>query len=133
MHISEFQIEVQNRHGGTGPGEPSQRPQYSVIHQKRETVLKSRRCFQPISEDERHAETRYKMCAKCEEGRALKANQFSSTTNRKERLLHSVRSCSSVSHPSYEISPRGGAPDKSRRVMTDAGITAMRSAQESAT
>src|SRR5215813_5807923 len=102
------------------------------MDQESEPVLKGRSRFKAAAKHDCHADAGQQMCAECEGRGAADAIQRSSTTSRNPRRLHSIRNCSSVSHPVYETLPVFQTPDNNICVMTHAGITAMRSARDSA-
>src|SRR5262249_42045769 len=134
MRSGKYEIKVKNRERGKSPGEPTERPQSTMIEQECQPILKIGVRFEAASKHDRHTETGNQMGTKCNRSGAAKRRQDdASTTSRKSRFSHSRRSCSSVSQAVYETKPACRTPAKSAPPITDAGMTAMRPPRESAT
>src|SRR5262249_40043080 len=134
MRSGKYEIKVKNRERGKSPGEPTERPQGTMIEQECQPILKIGVRFEAASKHQRHTETGTRLGKKRTRRGAAKGRQDdASTTSRNPLFPLRRRSCSSVSRVVYEPNPACRTPAKSAATITDAGMTAMRSPRESAT
>src|SRR5215469_13495747 len=99
-----------------------------MIDQKAQASIDVRIGIEPVAEDHHHRNAGQQMDTECDERCLPKPTQCASSINRKPRFRHSAFNCSRVSQCSGETRPRKRrVPDINKVVITEAGMTAIRS------